>query len=125
LLWEYKGLRDNEFYEEPVVKLVNGEPMWRYLRPYMEEAAIKNNKEFSREIVWALDALDAALELSRLQFRYQLQPGETAVVNDRQIFHGRTSFADDLETISFDDYMKTNDESRPIKRSYLRTWVSK
>lgn len=121
-VWEYKGLKDNEFYEEPVVKFIDGEPIWRYLRNYMEEAVAKRGERLSAEKVWALNTLDAALELSRFHFRHSLQCGETAIFNDRQVFHGRTSFSDDPKAILLGDYLK-GDKSKPIKRTYLRIWI--
>jgi hypothetical protein len=40
-IWEYKGVKKNKYYREPVLKLVNKIPMWRYLRNYIEEASVK------------------------------------------------------------------------------------
>ena len=28
-LWEYKGVRPGEFYHEPILRLVEGQPQWR------------------------------------------------------------------------------------------------
>lgn len=120
--WEFKGLKANEFYKEPIIKLHNGEVQWRYLRNYIEEAALKRNIEFSKEIIWAMDVLDDAMDLSAHQFRYTLQPGETLLTRDTQIFHGRTCFSDDPNAIMIDDYLKDTTATAPIRRSHLRYW---
>ena len=122
-IWTFKGLKDEEFYEEPVVKLVDGDPQWRYLRNYMEEAAYKKGTSFSSDTIWAMNTLDATLELSQFHFRYILRPGECIVAKDTQIFHGRTSFSDDPDSISFNTYLKHPNTGGAIKRSCLRLWV--
>jgi alpha-ketoglutarate-dependent taurine dioxygenase len=52
---------------------------------------------------------DAALDDESLQLTGRLEPGELAVVNNRHVLHGRTSFTDD---------------PRPGRdRLLLRTWI--
>ena len=123
--WTFKGLKDDEFYEEPVVKIVNGNPQWRYLRGYMEEAAHKKGIPLSDEAIWAMDTLDATMELSQYHFRHILQSGECIIAKDTQIFHGRTSFSDGPDSVTLDTYLKSPRIDKKIKRSCLRLWAEK
>lgn len=125
LVWEYKGIYENKFYHEPIVKISEGKLTWRYLRNYIEEAAEKTDAPLSSETTHAMDRLDAVMDDPSLQFRYKLQPGETAVINDNQIFHGRTPFRDHDKAIPFEEFLENADSSQPIKRTYSRFWVNK
>ena len=68
---------------------------------------------------WALDVLDSVCELSEIQLRYNLKPGETLVANDTQLLHGRTSFVDRKPATQ--DY----DMADPTNRLYQRVWLRK
>ena len=120
--WEFKGLKTNEFYQEPIFKFSDEEVQWRYLRNYVEEAALKKGIEFGREVVWAMDALDSAMDSTEHQFRYNLKPGETLLAKDTQILHGRTCFVDAADSILIDDYLKDRNLTNPVRRSCLRYW---
>lgn len=124
-VWEYKGIYKNKFYHEPIVKIENAELTWRYLRDYIQEAAQKTGTTLSAETIAAMDQLDAVMDDSAHQFRYKLKPGETAIINDKQIFHGRTPFRDLEDAISLEEYLQTPSCSKPIKRTYSRFWVNK
>lgn len=124
LVWEYKGIYRDRFYREPIIKIENGEMVWRYLRNYIEEAAVKQNEPLNEESVSAMNRLDAVMDQPALQFRYTLKPGETAVINDKQIFHGRTAFADAADAVSLEDYF-AGTRDKPIKRTYSRIWVNR
>ena len=124
LVWEYKGIYKDRFYREPILKFERGEMVWRYLRDYIEEAAVKQNEPLSEETVAAMDRLDLVMDRAGLQFRYFLKPGETAVINDKQIFHGRTAFIDSPDAISLEERLAGNN-NRPVKRTYSRIWVNR
>jgi len=122
LVWEYKGIKA-DFYREPIVKVEDGKLIWRYLRNYIEEAAHKTGEALSDEAIDAMNKLDEVMEDRDIQFRYFLKPGETAVINDRQIFHGRTEFLDAEGAVSLEDYL-TGDRSQPLKRTCSRFWIN-
>ena len=92
--WEYRGLSD-DFYEAPVVTYTaDREPRFRYMRRYMESAHARVGRPMTSEQVWALDALDAVLDDSALQFRTSMRQGEILITYDSQVLHSRTSFCD-------------------------------
>lgn len=124
-VWEYKGIYKDKFYHEPIVKIEKGELTWRYLRNYIEEAAQKTETSISVEATNAMDRLDTIMDDPTIQFRYKLKPGETAIINDKQIFHGRTPFRDQEDAVSFEDHLQNPNSSKPIKRTYSRFWVNK
>jgi hypothetical protein len=68
---------------------------------------------------WALDVLDSVCELSTIQFRYNLKPGETLFANDTQLLHGRTGFVDRKPATQDYDY------ADPVNRLYQRVWLRK
>lgn len=123
-LWEYKGVQENKYYSEPVLKLVNNIPMWRYLRNYIEEASLKKGTKLSSEKIWAMDCLDSILESCDFQVRYKLKKGETGFFNDRNIFHGRTSYVDAKESKYFSDINKDRITDAVIRRTGLRIWIN-
>ena len=62
-------------YSAPILKInKNGEPEFRYLRPYLESAHIKKKKPLSDKQLYALDVLDALLESIRksIQMSYEI-----------------------------------------------------
>ena len=120
----YYNENKDRFYREPILKFERGEMVWRYLRDYIEEAAVKQNEPLSEETVAAMDRLDLVMDRAGLQFRYFLKPGETAVINDKQIFHGRTAFIDSPDAISLEERLAGNN-NRPVKRTYSRIWVNR
>ena len=124
-VWEYKGIYKDKFYNEPILKIADNEPCWRYLRNYIEEAAEKTGSPLTSSAIHAMDQLDAVLDDLSLQFRYKLRPGETAIINDKQIFHGRTAFVDDVNAVSLEQYLQQKNSDQPIRRTYSRFWVNK
>lgn len=125
LVWEYKGIYKDKFYHEPIIKIEDGVLTWRYLRNYIEEAAQKTGEALSKEAIAAMDRLDAVMDNPAIQFHYFLKPGETAVINDKQIFHGRTAFRDLAEAIPLEDFLSSDDRTQTIKRTYSRFWINK
>ncbi len=123
-LWEYKGVQKDQYYNEPVLKLVNDIPMWRYLRNYIEEASFKKGINLSPEKIWAMDCLDSVLESSDFQLRYKLNNGETVFFNDRNIFHGRGPYVDAKGSKYFSDLNKKRITDAVLKRTGLRIWIN-
>ena len=122
-LWEYRGIKD-DVYRAPVLSYdPQGEPHFRYLRTYMEAAHAKAGEPMGDQQIWALNVLDAVLDVPELQLLYKLSAGEILVANDSQIFHARTCFSDPLDSVSIDE--QTAGGSGPLRRTYERTWVRK
>lgn len=93
--WECRGIQHDELHSRPILDLgERGEPHWCYLRPYVEEAARKTGMCLSQAQRWALDRLDECLEDPANEIRVSLAAGDMLIVNDRRLFHGRTSFTD-------------------------------
>ena len=123
-IWEYKGVKKNKFYREPVLKLVNNIPMWRYLRNYIEEASFKKKETLSPKKIWAMDCLDSVLECSDFQLRYRMNKGETIFINDRNIFHGRKPYVDTIRSKYFSDINKSRVADVNLRRTGLRIWIN-
>ena len=70
-----------------------------------------------------MDCLDSILESSFFQVRYKLKKGETLIINDRCVFHGRTSFVDHMNSNHFKDTNKQREMNKVLKRTGLRIWV--
>jgi len=120
--WEYKGIRPGEFYREPILRLVGGKPQWRYLRDYIEEAACLRGEPLDEVFSGALDRLDESLANPSFQFHCKLQAGQTAIINDRAIFHGRRPFRDGPGTVSIEERLSSS-RCASLKRTYCRLWV--
>ncbi len=121
-LWEYKGVRPGEFYNEPILRLVEGQPQWRYLRDYLEGAAGLRGEPLSNDSLTALDRLDESLANPAFQFHCKLEAGQTAIFNDRAIFHGRRPFRDAPGTVSIEEHLNSGSNA-PLQRTYCRLWV--
>jgi hypothetical protein len=124
LNWEYKGIFKDQFYQEPILKISRNQVHWRYLRNYIEEAAVKTGVPLSFETIHAMDRLDEALAKPSFQLRYALKAGETLAINDRTLFHGRTPFEDAPEAVPLEAWLGGS-RNRPIKRTYSRFWVNR
>ncbi|MEC8928628.1 MAG: TauD/TfdA family dioxygenase [Verrucomicrobiota bacterium] len=122
-VWEYKGIQSGRYYHEPILKMVDGQPRWRYLRDYLEEAARQQDAPLDAGAVTAMDQLDAVLDDAALQFRHILHAGETVIINDRQIFHGRTPFEDHPGAVDLECHLAAT-SNMPLKRTYSRFWVN-
>ena len=122
--WEYRGISD-ELYRAPIIAFdAQGNPFFRYLRIYLESAHRKAGQPLTDLQTWALDVLDAVLELSELQLRLHLAGGETLITFDSQMLHGRTTFADHFDAVNVDQADSPFD-ARPARRTFDRTWVRK
>ena len=103
-------------FQRPIIDESDGGLKVRYLREYIEEGHKKQNDPLSTEQVRAMDALDAAVGKTELQFRYSLAQGECAIINDSRMFHGRTTFLDPEPPQPVYDPESGN-------RLYTRIWV--
>ena len=122
--WECRGFSDDDFFRAPVLSFKHrGEPQFRYLRDYLESAHRRTGEPLREEQTWALDTLDSALELSELQFRHRLAPGEILVIDDKQMFHGRTSFSDFFAAAPYEP--GSSEAGRPVRRCLDRLWIRK
>lgn len=122
-IWEMRGVAD-KMYEAPILTYAqNGEPLYRYLRPYMTAAHQKSDRPLSVEQLYALDVLDALLESEKFQFRYEMKKGDMLITKDAQVFHGRTCFSDALNAIDLPTY--TNKPEGVLKRTMVRLWIRK
>eukprot|EP01134_Creolimax_fragrantissima_P007113 CFRG7113T1 len=115
--WELRGFSD-EFYRAPILFYNDkGEPLLRYLRDYLESAHKRQNQPLTNKQLWALDVLDCVCEMSTIQFRYNMNAGETLLANDTQLLHGRTSFTD------FEPAKAVYDFESGKNRLYQRVWL--
>ena len=118
--WEKRGVAD-ELYKAPILTYdKKKQPMFRYLRPYLEAAHLKADKQLTSKQLYALDVLDALLETSKFQFRYKLQKGDILFNLDSKVLHGRTSFSDAYDALPLAKIK--NKESR-LKRTMIRVWI--
>jgi alpha-ketoglutarate-dependent taurine dioxygenase len=119
--WEYRGISD-ALYQAPIITYDDASrPHFRYLRPYLESAHQKAGEPLTEQQNWALDVLDSVMELSEVQLRLTLQAGDVLITHDSRILHGRTSFADHLESTTV-----AESELFPhlkVRRSFERAWV--
>lgn len=121
--WECRGFSE-DFFRAPVLSFNDrGEPRFRYLRDYLESAHRRTAAPLREEQLWALDTLDSTLELSELQFRHKLTPGEILVIDDKQMFHGRTSFSDFFDAAPYEP--GSSEAGRPVRRCLDRLWIKK
>ena len=124
--WERRGFSGSLFRAPVLFFSQRGEPQFRYLREYLESAHRLADEPLRGDQLWALDTLDSTLELSELQFRHKLAPGEILVIDDKQMFHGRTSFSDFLEAGPYEPGQDPADlENRIFRRCFDRLWISK
>jgi hypothetical protein len=119
--WEYRGIKD-DLYRAPILTLDGeGHPLFRYLRTYLESAHRKAAAPMSDAQFWAINVLDAVLDIPHLRLIHKLGAGDLVIVNDAQIFHARTNFSDPPEAVSLDERMEGKDG--PLRRILDRTWV--
>lgn len=121
--WECRGV-SNKLYQAPIISYNDaGEPMFRYLRTYLESAHVKAKQPLTHNQRHALDTLDAALSMSEFQIKYRLKEGQIFVANDNRIFHDRECFVDYQDSISVED--KKAGKEGVLRRTLERTWIKK
>lgn len=121
--WESRGL-SNTLYQAPIITYNHlGEPLFRYLRTYLESAHLSAEQPLTFKQIQALDALDATLSMSEFQLIYRLKEGQILVAYDSQIFHDRKCFVDYPDSISVEE--KQAEKQGILRRSLERTWIKK
>jgi alpha-ketoglutarate-dependent taurine dioxygenase len=90
------GVRDGEAptVERPVVDLGGDEPLFRYLRYWIEAGHRKAEVPLEGEALQALDRLDETLRRPDLHAEFSLHAGDILWLNNRWLLHSRTAFQD-------------------------------
>lgn len=121
--WEMRGV-SQELYKAPIITYnEKNEPLFRHLRPYMESAHVRANVPLTNEQLYALDVLDALTNSTALQMRYRMQTGDILITVDSQVLHGRCCFSDEMESITYPEYLEG--KVGPLKRTMERMWLTK
>ena len=81
----------------PVIELGGPQPLFRYLRYWIEAGHEKAGEPLSPDRREALDRLDEVLNRPALRAEFALEPGQVYFINNRWILHNRTGFEDDPE----------------------------
>lgn len=81
----------------PVIELDGGEPLFRYLRYWIEAGHEKAGEPLAPDRREALDRLDEVLNRPALRAEFVLEPGQVYFINNRWILHNRTAFEDHPE----------------------------
>jgi alpha-ketoglutarate-dependent taurine dioxygenase len=93
------GVRDGETPTVlwPVIQRGGPEPLFRYLRYWIEAGHAKAGEPLTPARRMALDRLDEVLRRPALRAEFSLVPGQVYFVNNRWILHNRTAFEDHPE----------------------------
>jgi len=78
----------------PVIQEREGEPLFRYLRYWIEVGHEKAGEPLASEQVRALDLLDETLSRPELRAEFTLGAGQIFLMNNRWTLHSRTAFED-------------------------------
>jgi alpha-ketoglutarate-dependent taurine dioxygenase len=78
----------------PVLSQAGREPLYRYLRYWIEAGHEKAGEPPTPEQVRALDVLDGVLARPGLRAEFALKSGDMFFINNRWILHNRTAFED-------------------------------
>jgi alpha-ketoglutarate-dependent taurine dioxygenase len=81
----------------PAVDLGGPEPLFRYLRYWIEAGHEKASEPLTDAQREALDRLDAVSNRPSLRAEFSLEPGQVYFINNRWILHNRTAFEDHPE----------------------------
>ena len=93
-------------------------------RTYLESAHIKANKKLNEKQLYALDTLDAVLNMSNHCIRIKLNKGDIMLINDETILHDRECFVDRLDSSNIIDYfckIKSNEICRTLGRAWVKS----
>ncbi len=93
------GVRDGEAPTvlQPVIERTGPEPLFRYLRYWIEAGHEKAGVPLSTAQRDALDRLDAVANQPSLRAEFSLEPGQVYFINNRWILHNRTAYEDHPE----------------------------
>ena len=81
----------------PMIELGRPEPLFRYLRYWIEAGHEKAGEPLTAARREALDRLDEVLNRPLLRAEFSLEPGQVYFINNRWILHNRTAFEDHPE----------------------------
>ena len=81
----------------PAIECGGPEPLFRYLRYWIEAGHEKAGEPLTPDQRAALDRLDEVLNRPALRAEFSLEPGQVYFVNNRWILHNRTAFEDEPE----------------------------
>jgi alpha-ketoglutarate-dependent taurine dioxygenase len=93
------GVREGEAQTilRPVIERGGPEPLFRYLRYWIEAGHEKAGEPLTPAQREALDRLDAVLNRPALRAEFSLEPGQVYFINNRWVLHNRTAFEDHPE----------------------------
>ncbi len=93
------GVREGEAPTvlRPVIERHGPEPLFRYLRYWIEAGHEKAGEPLTPAQREALDRLDEVLNRPALRAEFSLEPGQVYFINNRWILHNRTAFEDHPE----------------------------
>ncbi len=93
------GVREGETPTvlRPVIEREGPEPLFRYLRYWIEAGHGKAGQPLTPAQTEALDRLDEVLNRPALRAEFSLEPGQVYFINNRWILHNRTAFEDHPE----------------------------
>jgi alpha-ketoglutarate-dependent taurine dioxygenase len=93
------GIREGEepTVLRPAIECTGPEPLFRYLRYWIEAGHEKAGVPLTEAQRDALDRLDEVLNRRELRAEFSLEPGQVYLINNRWILHNRTAFADHPE----------------------------
>jgi alpha-ketoglutarate-dependent taurine dioxygenase len=93
------GIRSGEAATvlRPAIQREGAEPLFRYLRHWIEAGHEKAGVPLTPEERAALDTLDEILNRPALRAEFSLEPGQMYFINNRWILHNRTAFEDHPE----------------------------
>ncbi len=93
------GVREGEAPTvlQPAIQRTGPEPLFRYLRYWIEAGHGKAGVPLTPAQRAALDRLDEVLNRPALRAEFALEPGQVYFLNNRWILHNRTAFEDDPE----------------------------
>ncbi len=90
------GFREGEAptVAKPVITWDGREPVFRYLRYWIEAGHQKAGEPLTAAQVRALDVLDRVAGRPEMRVEFDLRPGQMFFINNRWILHNRTAFED-------------------------------
>jgi alpha-ketoglutarate-dependent taurine dioxygenase len=93
------GVREGEAptVRRPVIERGGPEPLFRYLRYWIEAGHDKAGEPLTNAQRGALDRLDEVLNRPALRAEFSLEPGQVYLINNRWVLHNRTAFEDHPE----------------------------
>jgi alpha-ketoglutarate-dependent taurine dioxygenase len=93
------GVREGEAPTvlRPAIECRGPEPLFRYLRYWIEAGHEKAGQPLTTAQLEALDRLDAVSNRPALRAEFSMEPGQVYFVNNRWILHNRTAFQDHPE----------------------------